>query len=598
MRLWFEVIVWCLRASPVRTVGVLVLLVADIAAVGVLGLCLREITDAVSGGDRRTVLVAAVGGALAFLVISAGTGARFGLMGNLGERVGLRVDEEVLRTATGLPSIEHVESPAYLDRLSLVLGRGSSLVYAALAPLASVSSIIGIGVSTALLSQVHPVFAPVVIFAAIPLLLSRRGERLIREASLASAQDARLERQLFDLLTQPEPGKEVRVSGRGGDLMQRRRNSWHAVHKVRTAGEMRAAGLAVAGWAVFMLAYVAGLGFVVWLVARGERTPGDLVLAVTLAAQLRGQVERTLAMAREALAGVAVIEPFLWLREHARRLRDDSGGRALDLDRLRSGIELESVWFRYPEAKHDALVDVSIHLPAGSTVAVVGEYGSGKSTLVKLLLGLHQPDRGSITVDGIDLRDVDLQSWRASTSAVFQDFGRYQLRLRESIGIGDLPAVSDHERVEHVARAAGADAASWSLPDGMDTQLGTLFSGTELSEGQWQKVALARGTMRRGPLLVVMDEPTAALDAPSEHAMFERYTAIARKSRELAGTVTVIVSHRLSTIDMADLILMMSNGRILEAGDHQTLMAAGGPYAEMFRLHQVAHSTTAAEPEH
>lgn len=251
---------------------------------------------------------------------------------------------------------------------------------------------------------------------------------------------------------------------------------------------------------------------------------------------------------------------------------------------LHTGIRLESVTFRYDAVERQALDGVSLLLPAGATVALVGDNGAGKSTLVKLLSRFYDPDEGTITVDGIDLRDLDLEGWRAAATGAYQDFMRFKFLAREAVGVGELSAIDDLPKVAAAAEGGGAGPFLGRLPAGFESQLGREFEGgADLSEGQWQKVALSRALMRPVPLLVVLDEPTAALDARAEHALFERYSIQAETAR-LRGGITVLVSHRFSTVRMADLIVVLDGGRVVESGSHADLMAAKGRYAELYSL--------------
>jgi ATP-binding cassette subfamily B protein len=249
------------------------------------------------------------------------------------------------------------------------------------------------------------------------------------------------------------------------------------------------------------------------------------------------------------------------------------------------------VAFRYPGSDEgDAVVDVDLHLPAGTTVAFVGENGAGKTTLVKLLCRFYDPTAGRVTVDGVDLRRFPVADWRARLSAGFQDFAQLELVAREAIGVGDLTRLDDTASVSAALdRAHAADVVD-GLPSGLETQLGRSFDGGhELSTGQWQKLALGRAMMREAPLLLLLDEPTACLDAPSEHALFERYAGAARRAAATTGAITVLVSHRFSTVRMADLIAVMHDGRVVEVGTHSDLMAAEGLYAELFGLQAAAY---------
>jgi ATP-binding cassette subfamily B protein len=233
-----------------------------------------------------------------------------------------------------------------------------------------------------------------------------------------------------------------------------------------------------------------------------------------------------------------------------------------------------------------------VRLPAGAVVALVGDNGAGKTTLVKLLCGFAVPDSGAILVDGADLAAFDPAGWRARCAATFQDFARLEFPVLEAVGVGDLSQVDDRAAVGAAVERAGATGVVADLPDGLDTQLGTRWEGgVELSGGQWQKLALARGLMRDHPLLLVLDEPTAALDAETEQALFQRYAVAMRAGGAAAtdGRVSILVSHRFSTVRMADHIVVLDGARVVETGSHQDLLAAGGPYAELYQIQAAAY---------
>jgi ATP-binding cassette subfamily B protein len=260
-------------------------------------------------------------------------------------------------------------------------------------------------------------------------------------------------------------------------------------------------------------------------------------------------------------------------------------------DRLSDGIRLEHVSFEYPGTDRLALDDVNLHLPAGAVVAVVGENGAGKSTLVKLLCKLYEPTGGQILVDGAPLSRIRPEGWRACLAGAFQDFFRFELHARHSVGMGDLARLDDEPAVvAAVDRAGAADVVS-RLPSGHDTQLGPPWpGGVEVSFGQWQKLALARGFMRDETLLLMLDEPTAALDAETEHALFERYAeAVRQGGAGGSGRITLLVSHRFSTVRMADRIVVLDGARVVETGTHDELVARGGAYAELYRIQAASY---------
>ena len=283
----------------------------------------------------------------------------------------------------------------------------------------------------------------------------------------------------------------------------------------------------------------------------------------------------------------------MWLEDYAAadgsaRPAVARGGR-LPPAALRGGITLREVSFGYPPDGATVLDRVDVHLPAGAAVALVGENGAGKSTLVKLLTGMYQPTAGQVLLDGVPLTDIDLAAWRERTAAAFQDFVRFELLAGEAVGVGDLPRIGQSSALASALHRADATAVAEALPEGLDTRLGRSFTGgQELSGGQWQRLALARGMMRDVPLLLILDEPTASLDAITEAALFERYLSARALARD-SGAITLLVSHRFSTVRMADLIVVLEQGRIAASGDHASLIRAGGLYAELYELQARAY---------
>jgi ATP-binding cassette subfamily B protein len=251
---------------------------------------------------------------------------------------------------------------------------------------------------------------------------------------------------------------------------------------------------------------------------------------------------------------------------------------------------VEAITFTYPSGARPALSDVCMDIRAGEVVALVGENGSGKTTLAKLLAGLYRPDSGRIRWDAADIADVDPEDLRRSVAVIFQDFLRYHLPARDNIGLGRHTAIHDLAGIRDAARHADADGFIGELADGYDTMLGPEFiGGTDLSIGQWQRIALARAFFRDAPF-IILDEPTAALDARAEHDLFERIRAL------LAGRTVLLISHRFSSVRSADRIYVLDGGRVVEAGSHDQLMDRGGLYAELFTLQARAY-LEAARPD-
>jgi ABC-type multidrug transport system fused ATPase/permease subunit len=342
------------------------------------------------------------------------------------------------------------------------------------------------------------------------------------------------------------------------------------------------------GWLIYACGLMAAVALVVVEASRGHVSAGALLMAVSLIRRSRNQLSQAAAQSGAFAATLDLADRLFWLEDWAASVK--STGRREPPTHLATGISLRGLTFRYPGTERVILDSLDLEIPAGVTVAVIGENGAGKTTLTKLLLGLYRPDAGSIEIDGVALDAFDTTEWRERTTAAFQDAVRLQLTTRDAIGIGDLARIEDDDAIHTAIERGGAGDVIEQLPDGLDTSLGTAFAaGRNLSGGQWQKLALGRAMMRDEPLLVVLDEPTASLDATTEHSLFERYAEAAKRTGRTTGAVTVLVSHRFSTVRSADLIVVLDGGRILEQGSHEELVELGGRYAELFELQARAY---------
>lgn len=577
------------RAQRTLFVISLGLMLAQFAAMPLAAPALAFLTDAVIAGDRSAVVGGAV--AVAVLAIVALTGAHFShvFFFELGERVQLVIEQDLIDLANGSAGLEHHERPDYADKFRVLRQETDWAGWSSIEILlASLGLALGISITTFLLATLTPVLLLLPLFALPAVMLGRMGEAWMGDAREAAAPHTRLVRHFFRLATEAGPAKEVRARGLGAPVRARQALSWHRATDLLVAGERRSAALQVAGQLFFAAAYIAATLLVVRNVVAGNGTVGDVVLVISLAAQVNQQATTaaTLLVGMQRIA--RTLENLQWVRRLVLADRP-TPDRELP-DRIRQGITLRSVGFTYPGTDRVVLHDVNLELPAGRTIAIVGENGAGKSTLVKLLCRFYETTSGTIELDGVDLGRFPLEDWRGRIAAGFQDFARLEFLARETVGVGDLPRLEDERAVRDALRRARGDDLVDRLTDGLETQLGKQNApGTELSGGQWQKLALGRAMMRTEPLLLVLDEPTSALDAQAEHDLFEQYARSARRVARRTGAVTVLVSHRFSTVRMADLILVVSDGRVSESGSHEELMELGGLYAELYGLQAAAY---------
>ncbi|GAA1941819.1 hypothetical protein GCM10009738_13970 [Kitasatospora viridis] len=542
-------------------------------------------------GDSGTAVAAALGAAAVYAVTAVLSDLGSNIKGLLVDQVGvLDLNASINRELALLDGVEHVERSDFLDRAMIVRGAPWHIANGFWSGVGALFSVLQLGLSLLLLGSVSPLLLLLLPAAAVPLWFDRRGQLENSRAETEAAEAVRLNQHLFETVSGAAPAKEVRVAGAGEELTRRQAAVWAQAARRRFRAQLAAAAWRVSGWALFTLGFVAALGLVIHRTATGHGAPGDVVLALTVAATLRGSVQSAVARSTDAVAAQRFIDPYLWLRRYTADQRASRTGELAPPPRLTEGIVFDRVSYEYPGTDRLALAELSFTIPAGTVVAVVGEYGSGKTTLVKLLNRFYRPDSGRITVDGTDLADFDAAHWHARTSAAFQDFGRYHTVFAETVGLGDLPHLADRERIAEAVGEAEATGFVARLPDGLDTQLGRELGGVDLSEGQWQKTALARATMRRDPLLFVLDEPTASLDAPSEQEIFQRQMARARELAARTGAITVIVSHRFSTVTGADLILVLAGGRLVEIGSHRELLAERGRYAELYGIQATAYA--------
>ncbi|MEV0591390.1 ABC transporter ATP-binding protein [Nonomuraea cavernae] len=505
-----------------------------------------------------------------------------------GRIVALAALDQLYAAVNRLVGLGRFEDPQFADRLRFARHAGGSgpaeIMTVSLSLLRQVLVTAGFVVS---LITVSPALAIVVLVGALPAvgaefaLARRRAEAMNTVGPIER-------RELFygQLLSDVDAATEIRLFGVGSFLRERMLGERRTANQVQRTMDRRT--LSTEGLLTMLSAAVAG-GCLVWVInaaAGGTVTIGDVAMLVAAVAAVQtallGMV-RDLAGAHTQLLmfghylAVVEAEPDLPVPARSRPVAP-----------LRQGIELRDVWFRYREDLPWVLRGVTITIPKGQAVALVGYNGAGKSTIIKLLCRYYDPDRGEILWDGVDLRDLDPVQLRARIAGVFQDFVSYEMSAAENIGMGDVEALADHSRIETAARDAGVHDLLRSLPHGYDTMLSRIYfagdelngttPGTMLSGGQWQRVAIARSFLRGGRDLLILDEPSARLDAEAEHEIHQGF------QRLRDGGTSLLVSHRLGTIRDADLILVLDAGTVVQAGRHDELVEAPGPYAELFSL--------------
>lgn len=491
--------------------------------------------------------------------------------------LGNKINVMILEKALTL-ELAHFEDSEYYDKLNRARREASSRP---LSLVIKTFELIKDGISLAtiagLLFQFSPYAVLLLAIAGIPAFVAEArfsGEafRIYRRRSA----ERRMQLYLEMVLTREDGVKEVKLLQLGKLFLQRYVDIFHNIYK-----EDRNLVLQRGLWGYLLglfasAAFYFSYGWVAFAAIAGAITIGQMTMYVALFRQGQSAVTSSLSSVNGMYEDNLYLSNLTEYLSH--QVPEQSGDQISGPDPT-DGIRFEQVSFFYPGNPVPALDKVSLHIKPGESLALVGENGSGKTTLIKLLTRLYNPSAGRITFEGLDLMHWDINALRNKIGVIFQDFARYQLRVGENIGIGDVGNLQERPLIQEAAQKGLASEFIEALPENYDTQLGTWFiAGKELSGGQWQKVALSRAFMRSKADVLILDEPTAAIDAKAEAEIFGYFRDLT------ANRISIIISHRFSTVRMADHIIVLDKGRIIEEGSHASLLAGNGQYATLFRL--------------
>lgn len=569
------------RAAPGYTLLALALEPVTVISVTGTAIAQRALVNTQPGAGIFTLIVLALGGGIAFAAWLALNRLQENLRNLVVDHAVPELHAQILRLIDERASFEDIGSAEYADNLELVrrdVHRTAAFawdVYHAVAVMA------GLAISVWLLVTIDIRLIGVTVAVALSLVVSFFAARRSVTETQSLAVLRREERYLHESCVLPQSVQETRSYDAESYFSERSDELWRRIAQRALRTRLVDSLWTGASMVLVGVALVFGVVLLRAGVLDGHNSIGDVVLLVTLTIGLRGQLEAMVQQLNSIAQSYSSLSAIAFIRSRARR-----GVLPTSVPtRLERGIEVHDLSFSYAGSDSYSLQGVTLTIPQGTVLAIVGRNGAGKSTLANLLLGILSPSNGAILIDG---KPLSPDEWRSASSGAFQDFMKPRFTLREAVGLAATDGIADDERVRNAMQAAGGTRLLTSLPDGIDTVLSER-NGTSLSHGQWQTLALARSEMRAKPLLVVLDEPSSALDAHAEHELFTSFITRGRQAGTERGTISVVISHRYSAAYLADLILVVENGCLLEHGSHADLMAQGGEYRSMYELQREAY---------
>jgi len=575
-------------------IGAGLLLLGSLAQPGV-AIFVRDLTNATIAHESALVLTAFASG-LALCITGQLMLAHLGHLWyyELGELDEIELAKRMSRAIHNDQPLDEIESAEVADKIELLRRDIASARVTLEATIGLIAVAIQLIITCFLLVTVSPWLLLLLVAAAVPVLTTSASEKPVQDARKDAAAFTRRIRNLRDASTSADRVKEIRLGHGAARVRALHGEAQLELAATMAAGYRRYYGIRLLGQLPFALALLAAIAYTAWLTFNGHSNAGQLVMVLALTTQVGGQVANALQQLNNVGLSATGLERIEELRMSAAD-RDEQADAAVMGARLTTGLHLDGVSYRYPGNVESSLTDITLDIPAGTSVAVVGENGAGKSTLIKLIQGLYRPSDGRITVDGRPLESFRPDDWHRASAALFQDFVHFAFRARESIGVGDIDRLDDDDAIEAAIDRAKARPVTDRIGS-LDTYLGRDFhDGEELSGGQWQTIGLARSLVKDSPLVLTLDEPGHSLDPESELRMIDAYETAARDFATRTGAITFYVTHRLSSVRSADLVLVLRDGQIDAVSTHDDLIAKGGYYAELFTMQALAYADHDAE---